>query len=405
MRGFMRRTACLLACWLLATPALAQPPPGGPIRIGVLNDQSGMYSDLAGPGSAVAARMAVEDAGGAVLGRRVEVLVADHQNKPDVGASIATRWFDREDVSAILDVPVSSIALAVQEVARSRQRIALFSSAGSSDLTGKACSPTGFHWTYDTVALAKGTASSVVQAGGDTWFFLTADYAFGYAMEADVRGLVAAAGGKVVGAVRVPMNTPDMSSFLLQARSSGAKIVALANAGSDLINSIKQAGEFGVVAGGQKLAGLLVFISDIHSLGLRTAQGLQLTESFYWDLNDETRAWSARFSERFGGRKPTMTQAGVYSAAAHYLKAIAAAGTTDGPAVAAKMREMPVTDFMTAGARIRRDGRVLRDFYLFEVKSPAEAKGAWDYYKLVRTIPAAEAVRSEAEGGCSLTPG
>jgi branched-chain amino acid transport system substrate-binding protein len=398
----MRAIACWLACiCFLAAPAGAQSSTE-PIRIGVLNDQSGMYADLAGPGSVIAARMAVEDAGGTVLGRRVDVLAADHQNKPDVGAATASRWYDREGVHAIVDVPVSSVALAVQEVARSRQRIVMFSSAGSADLTGKACSPTGFHWTFDTVALAKGTASAVVKAGGDTWFFLTADYAFGHAMESDVRSLVAAAGGRTVGGVRVPMGTSDMSSFLLQAQGSRAKIVALANAGSDLVNSIKQAGEFGIVAGGQKLAGLLVFLSDVHSLGLRAAQGLQLTESFYWDLNDGTRAWSARFAERFNGRRPTMAQAGVYSAVAHYLKAAAAAGTADGPAVAAKMREMPVADFMTANARIRADGRVLRDFYLFEVKAPAESKGPWDYYKLVRTIPAEEAARPEGEGGCAL---
>ena len=397
----MRAIMAGLACLWLAASAQAQTP----IRLGVLNDQSGMYSDLAGPGSVLAARMAVEDAGGTVLGRPVEVVSGDHQNKPDVGAAIAARWYDREGVDAILDVPVSSVALAVQEVARTRHKIVMFSAAGSSDLTGKACSPTGFAWTYDTVALAKGTASAVVQAGGDTWFFLTADYAFGYAMEADARALVAAAGGKVLGSVRVAMGTADMSSPLLQARSSGAKVVALANAGSDLINSIKQAAEFGIVAGGQKLAGLLVFISDVNSLGLQAAQGLQLTESFYWDQNDATRAWSARFAARSGGREPTMTQAGVYSAAAHYLKAVAAAGSTDGPVVAERMRATPVSDFMTTNARIRRDGRVLRDFYLFEVKSPAESKGPWDYYKLIRTIPADQAVRPEMEGGCALTQG
>ena len=401
----MRWVICLLACLWVTAPAHAQPAAAGPIRIGVLNDQSGIYADLSGPGSVLAARMAVEDAGGTVLGRKIEILVADHQNKPDIGTAIAAQWYDRDGVHVIVDVPVSSVALAIQEVARTRQRIAIFSSAGSSELTGKACSPTGFHWTFDTVALAKGTASAVVKAGGDTWFFLTADYAFGYAMEADARALVTAAGGKVLGGVRVAMGTADMSSFLLQARGSGAKIVAMANAGSDLINSIKQASEFGIVAGGQKLAGLLVFITDVHSLGLQAAQGLQLTESFYWDLNDGTRAWSARFSDRFNGRKPSMTQAGVYSATTHYLKAVAAAGTTDGPAVAAKMREMPVNDFMTANARIRTDGRVLRDFYLFEVKKPAESKGPWDYYKLIRAIPAEEAVRPENEGGCSLVRG
>ena len=398
----MRTIVGWFACLLMTTALANAQPATAPVRIGVLNDQSGIYKDLSGPGSVLAAKMAVEDAGGSVLGRTIEVLTGDHQDKPDVGTAIASQWYDRDGVDAIVDVPVSSVALAVQEVARGRHKIVMFSSAGSSDLTGKACSPTGFHWTFDTVALAKGTANAVVKAGGDTWFFMTADYAFGYAMEADARALVTAAGGKVLGAVRVPMGATDMSSFLLQAQGSKAKIVAFANAGSDLINSIKQASEFGIVAGGQKLAGLLVFISDINSLGLQTAQGLNLTESFYWDLNDGTRAWSAKFAERFGGRKPTMTQAGVYSAVSHYLKAVAAAGTTDGPAVAAKMREMPISDFMSANFRIRADGRVLRDFYLFEVKSPAESKGPWDYYKLIRTIPANEAVRPESEGGCPL---
>lgn len=398
----MRHLMALLACLPLATlPAQAQTP-SAPLKIGVLNDQSGIYADLSGPGSVLAARMAVEDFGAKALGRPIEILVADHQNKPDVGAALAAQWYDRDGVDLVIDVPVSSVALAVQEVARTRKKIVIFSAAGSSDLTGKACSPTGFHWTFDTVALARGTAGAVVKAGGDTWFFMTADYAFGFAMEADARTVVIASGGKVVSGIRVPMGTPDMSSYLLQAQGSGAKIIGLANAGSDLINSIKQASEFGIVAGGQKLAGLLVFISDIHSLGLQIAQGLFLTESFYWDQDDATRAFSARFVARSGGREPTMVQAGVYSGVTHYLKAVTAAQSTDGPTVAARMREIPVTDFMTHGARIRADGRVLRDFYLFEVKSPAESKGPWDYYKPIRTIPAEEAVRPESEGGCNL---
>ena len=393
------RIGAVLALLSQAGPALAQSPP---LRIGVLNDQSGMYSDLSGPGSVVAANMAVEDAGGSVAGRKIEVLTGDHQNKPDIGAGLAAQWYDTQGVSAIVDVPVSSVALAVQDVARSRHKIVMFSGAGTSDLTGKNCSSTGFAWTYDTIALANGTGSAIVKAGGDTWFFLTADYAFGAAAEHDVSEVVRANGGRVVGAVRVPMNTADFSSFLLQAQASHAKIIGLANAGSDLINSIKQAAEFGVVAGGQKLAGLLVFISDVHSLGLQTAQGLQLTESFYWDLDDKTRAFSDRFAARTGGRRPTMVQAGVYSAVAHYLKAVARAGTDDGPAVADAIRAIPVNDFMTDGAAIRIDGRVLRDFYLFEVKSPAESKGPWDLYKLVRRIPAQDAVRPLAQGGCPL---
>ncbi|MGI4799918.1 MAG: ABC transporter substrate-binding protein [Janthinobacterium lividum] len=395
----VRNALLALTIGASAHPALAQSPP---LRIGVLNDQSGMYADLSGPGSVVAATMAAEDAGGTVLGRKIEVLTGDHQNKADVGAAVAAQWYDTQGVSAIVDVPVSSVALAVQDVARKRQKIVMFSGAGSSDLTGKACSPTGFAWTYDTIALANGTGSAIVKAGGDTWFFLTADYAFGTAAEHDVSEVVRANGGRVVGAVRIAMSTTDFSSFLLQAQASHAKIIGLANAGSDLINAIKQASEFGIVAAGQKLAGLLVFISDVHSLGLQTAQGLQLTESFYWDQNDGTRAFADRFAARTGGKRPTMVQAGVYSAVAHYLKAVAKAGTDDGPAVADAIRAIPVDDFMTDHVAVRIDGRVLRDFYLFEVKSPAESKGPWDLYKLIRRIPAQDAVRPLAQGGCPL---
>jgi len=372
------------------------------VKLGVLNDQSAIYSDLSGQGSVVAARMAVEDHGGTAAGKRIEVIFADHQNKPDVGSATASRWYDAERVDAVVDVPVSSVALAVQEVARQRNRIVLFSAAGTSDLTGKACSPVGFHWTFDTVALAKGTASAVTKAGGDSWFFLTADYAFGHAMEADARRYIQEAGGKVLGGVRHPMNTTDYSSFLLQAQGSKAKVLGLANAGGDIINAVKGASEFGLVQGGQKLAGLLLFLTDIHSLGLKTAQGIQLTESFYWDLNDKTRAWSRRFAERHGGRMPTMVHAGVYSAVSHYLKAVETAGTDGAAAVAAKMKERPVDDFMTESAPIRKDGRVMRKFYLFEVKKPSESKGVWDYYKLVREIPAEEASRPLGEGGCPL---
>jgi branched-chain amino acid transport system substrate-binding protein len=373
-----------------------------PIRIGVLNDQSGMYSDLSGQGSVVAARMAAEDFGGTVLGRPVEIVFADHQNKPDVGATIAARWFDNDGVDAIADVPVSSVALAVQEVARQRNRTVLFSAAGTSDLTGKACSNTSTQWTFDTIALAKGTASAVTKAGGNTWFFLTADYAFGTAMEADARRYIADAGGTVVGSVRAPQGTNDFSAFLLQARSSGAKVIGLANAGGDTTNSIKAAAEFGIQAGGQKLAAMLMFLSDVHALGLQVAQGLQLTESFYWDLNDGTRAWSKRFGARMGGRMPTAVHAGVYSAVTHYLEAIKAAGTDDATAVAAKMRELPVSDPILPSATVRADGRVMRPYYLFEVKSPAESKGPYDYYKLVREIPAEDAARPLDQGGCPL---
>ena len=375
---------------------------GDKVKIGVLNDQSGIYADLSGQGSVIAARMAVEDFGGKVLGKPVEIVFADHQNKPDVGSTIASKWYDADDVDAIVDIPVSSVALAVQEVARTRRRIVMYSAAGSSDLTGKACSPYGTHWAYDTIALAKGTARAVTQSGGDSWFFITADYAFGTAMEGDARRYIGEAGGKVLGSVRVPQNTNDFSSFLLQAQGSKAKVIGLANAGSDLINTVKGASEFGLVQAGQKLAGMLIFLSDIHSLGLRTAQGLQLTESFYWDLNDGTRAWSKRFGERSGGRMPTMVHAGVYSAVTHYLKAIEAAGTDAADPVAAKMAALKISDAILPSAEIRKDGRVLRPFYLFEVKAPGESKAPYDYYKLVREIPADEAVRPLADGGCSL---
>ncbi|MGX9391983.1 ABC transporter substrate-binding protein [Nitrobacteraceae bacterium UC4446_H13] len=390
-----------LGAFMLATPATAQST-SAPLRIGVLNDQSGIYADLSGQGSVIAARMAVEDFGGKVLDRPIEVIFADHQNKPDVGSALASRWYDAENVAAIVDVPVSSVALAVQEVARERKKIVLFSAAGSSDLTGKACSPMGTQWSFDSIALAKGTASAVTKSGGNTWFFLTANYAFGTAMEADARRFIAEAGGQVLGSVRHPQGTTDFSSFLLQAQSSKAKVIGLANAGNDTINALKGASEFGIVAGGQKLAAMLTFLSDVHSLGLKTAQGLQLTESFYWDLNDSTRAWSKRFGGRMNGRMPTMVHAGVYSAVTHYLKAIKAAGTDNSEKVAEQMRLLKVSDAILPEATVRQDGRVLRPFYLFEVKKPEESKGPYDYYKLVREIPANEAVRPLNEGNCPL---
>lgn len=390
-----------LSALMLATPAAAQST-STPLRIGVLNDQSGIYADLSGQGSVIAARMAVEDFGGKVLDRPIEIIFADHQNKPDVGSALASRWYDAENVAAIVDVPVSSVALAVQEVARERKKIVLFSAAGSSDLTGKACSPMGTQWSFDSIALAKGTASAVTKSGGTTWFFLTANYAFGTAMEADARRFIAEAGGQVLGSVRHPQGTTDFSSFLLQAQSSKAKVIGLANAGNDTINALKGASEFGIVAGGQKLAAMLTFLSDVHSLGLKTAQGLQLTESFYWDLNDSTRAWSKRFGGRMNGRMPTMVHAGVYSAVTHYLKAIKAAGTDNSEKVAEQMRLLKVSNSILPEATVRQDGRVLRPFYLFEVKKPEESKGPYDYYKLVREIPANEAVRPLNEGNCPL---
>ena len=374
------------------------------IKIGVMNDMSGLYADISGQGSVEAARMAIADFGGTVNGKKIELISADHQNKSDVGGAVARQWYDNDKVDAIVDVPTSSVALAVQDVARERKKVFLISGAAASDLTGKACSATGIHWTYDTVALANGTGSAVVKAGGDTWFFITADYAFGHALERDTSTVVTASGGKVLGAVRVPLNTPDFSSYLLQAQASKAKIVGLANAGGDTINSIKQAAEFGLVEGGQKMAGLLVFITDIHSLGLKTANGLQLTSAFYWDQNDETRAWSKRFMEKVN-HAPTMVQAGVYGAVKHYLNAIKATGSDDGPTVVKKMRETPVNDFMTKNGKILENGRLIRDMYLFEVKKPAESKGPWDYYKQVATIPGEQAFKRPGGNECPLVKG
>ena len=387
----------------LAAPAAAEIS-GDAVRLGVLNDMSSLYADISGAGSVEAARMAIADFGGAVNGKKIELISADHQNKPDVGSAIANQWFDNDGVDAIVDVPTSSVALAVQQIARTKGKVFLISGAASSDLTGKACSPTSVHWTYDTVALANGTGSAVVKAGGDTWFFLTADYAFGHALERDTAKVVEANGGKVLGKVRAPLNNADFSSFLLQAQASKAKIIGLANAGGDTINSIKQAGEFGIVEGGQKLAGLLVFITDIHSLGLQAAHGLQLTEAFYWDQNDQTRAWSKRFFDKMK-REPSMVQAGVYGAVTHYLNAIKATGSDDGSTVVKQMKVTPVNDFMTKNGRIREDGTLVRDMYLFEVKAPSESKGAWDYYKQIAVIPGEEAFKLPGPNECPLVKG
>ena len=372
------------------------------IKLGVLNDMSGLYADLGGPGSVVAARMAIEDFGAAGKGMKVEVVSADHQNKPDVGSSIARQWFDTDKVDAIVDVPTSSVALAVNQIAKEKKKVMLNSGAASSDLTGKDCSPNTVHWTYDTWMLANGTGSAIVKTGGDTWYFLTADYAFGHALERDTENVVKAGGGKVVGKVRHPLNTQDFSSFLLQAQASKAKIIGLANAGGDTINSIKQASEFGIVKSGQNLAGLLVFLTDVHGLGLPIAQGLILTETFYWDLNDQTRAWSKRFTEKNGGKYPTMVHAGVYAATLHYLKAIEAGKTDDGTKTVAKMKEVPTDDPLFGKGTIRADGRKIHPAYLFEVKKPAESKGPYDYYKLRTTIPADKAFRPIAEGNCPI---
>ena len=375
------------------------------IKIGVLNDMSSLYADIGGKGSVLAAQMAAEDAGGKVLGKPIEIIGADHQNKPDVGAGIAKKWLDTDKVDTIVDVPTSSVALAVQEVTRERNKLFLMSGPASSDLTGPKCSPVGIAWTYDTYALANGTGSALVKQGEDTWFFLTSDYAFGHALERDTAAAVTKAGGKVVGAVRHPLNNSDFSSFLLQAQASKAKVIGLANAGGDTINSIKQAAEFGIISGGQKLAGLLVFSTDVHSLGLKVAQGLVITSAFDWDQNDETRAFSKRFAARNGGTPPTYTQAGVYGEVSHYLKAIKAAGTDDTAKVNAEMRKIPINDFMTKNGSIRIDGRVMRDMYLMQVKKPEESKYPGDFYKLRATIPADEAFRPLKDGNCPLVSG
>jgi branched-chain amino acid transport system substrate-binding protein len=390
-----------VALGLMAGTAHAQIT-GNVVKIGVLNDQSSVYADIQGPGAVVAVRLAIEDAGKAV-GVPVEVVVADHQNKPDVAVSIARQWMDRDGVDVITDVGSSAVALAVSGVIREKNKVMFPASTATADLTGKACSPNTVHWTYDTWAMANGTGRAVVKTGGDTWFFLTADYAFGHALERDVTNVVKASGGKVLGSVRHPLNTADFSSFLLQAQSSKAKIIGLSNAGGDMVSSIKQAAEFGIVRGGQKLAGLLVFISDVHALGLRAAQGLVFTEAFYWDLNDQTRAWSKRFAEKHGGKMPGMAHAGNYGSVLHYLKAVAALKSdADGRAVVAKMKELPTDDPAFGKGTIREDGRKIHPMYLFEAKSPDQSKGAWDYYKLVATIPAAEAFRPLEQGDCPL---
>jgi branched-chain amino acid transport system substrate-binding protein len=390
-----------LAAMAMAGAAQAQTS----VKLGVLNDRSGVYSDLTGEGSVIAARMAAEDFKAAEKGIKVDIVAADHQNKPDIGASIARQWYDQEGVDVILDVPTSSVALAVNGIAREKNKILINSGGGTSDLTGSQCSPNTVHWTYDTWALANGTGGAMVKRGGNTWFFVTADYAFGHALERDTSALVTKAGGKIVGTVRHPFPGQDFASFLLQAQSSGAKVIGLANAGGDFTNTMKQAAEFGIVQGGQSLAGLLVFITDVHSLGLQVAQGLVMTEAFYWDQNDQTRAWSKRFADRNGGKMPTMVHAGVYAGALHYLKAVEALKGKDTAQVMAKMKEMPTDDPLFGKGTVRQDGRKIHDMYLFEVKKPAESKGPWDLYKQLATIPADQAFRPLNEGGCPLVKG
>jgi branched-chain amino acid transport system substrate-binding protein len=394
--------AAALSMAFAATPAAAQAS-GDVVKIGVLTDMTSLYADINGMGAVEAAKMAIEDFGGTVLGKKIEIVFADTQNKPDVGLTVGGRWFDVDGVDMIVGASSSAVSLAIQTLAASKNKVFVASDPASSDFTGKACNANTVHWTYDTYALANGTGSAVVQAGGDTWYFLTADYAFGYALERDVSAVVTKSGGKVLGSVRHPHNTSDFSSFILQAQASKAKVVGFANAGGDTINSIKQAAEFGVVQGGQKLAGLLVFVSDIHSLGLQAAQGLQLTSAYYWDRNDESRAFGKRWGDRFKNRRPTMVQAGFYAGVLHYLKAVQALGS-DGPGdtVVSKMKELPTDDPLFGKGSIRIDGRKMHDMYLFEVKKPSESKGPWDYYKLIRTIPANQAFRPLDQGGCKL---
>ena len=399
----------LASCLALLVPSgrAAAQTPVQHVKVGVLTDMSGPTSDVGGPGSVLAAEMAVEEYGRALLGdATIEIVHADHQVKADVAAALARRWLDTEGVDAILDVPFSAAALAVNEVVRQNGRAAyLVSGGGTAELTGAKCSPNTVHWTYDTWSVANSTARAVVSQGGKSWFFLTSDYAFGHALEIDGSRAIKAAGGQVLGSVSHPYNSPDMSAYVLQAMASKAQVIGLANSSVDAINSIKQAHDLGAVAQGMRVAALIMLINDVHGLGLEAGQGLYLTEPFYWDLNDRTRAFSDRFASRLGGRRPSMIQAGVYASMIHYMKAVRAAGTTDGLTVVAKMKELPTDDPLFGRGSIRADGRTLHDMYLFQVKTPAESKGPWDYYKLIATTPAAEAFRPLSDGGCPLVKG
>jgi branched-chain amino acid transport system substrate-binding protein len=397
----MRVATCLalVAAALFGTAAQAQVN----VKIGVMNDMSSLYADISGPGALTAAKLAVEDFNPAAHGMKVEIVGADHQNKPDVGSNIARQWFDVDKVDVIVDVPTSSVALAVSDVTREKNKVFLVSGAAASDLTGPKCSPNTIHWTYDTWMLAHGTGTALVKTGGDTWYFLTADYAFGHALERDTAAVVTAAGGKVLGTVKHPLNTQDFSSFLLQAQSSKAKVIGLANAGGDTINAIKQGAEFGITAGGQQFAGLLVFVTDVNSLGLKTAQGLVLTETWYWDMNDANRAWTKRWQAERQGKFPSMVHAGVYSAVLHYLKAVAATkSAADGKAVVNQMKALPTEDSLFGKGSIRPDGRKIHPAYLFQVKKPEESKYPGDVYTVRATIPAEEAFRPIKDGNCPM---
>jgi branched-chain amino acid transport system substrate-binding protein len=401
MNGGWLLAAAAASLSLCAVPAARAQVSESVVKIGVLNDQSGPYADLAGQGSVVATQMAAEDFGGTVLGAKIEVVAADHQNKPDIGSVIVRRWIDEQKVDAIIDVPTSSVAMAVQEITRQKERVFLISGAASEALSGKACSPFSIQTSDDTYALTIGTTKAVVESGGDTWFFLTADYVFGHLIEAQSRKLIESMGGKVLGSVRHPQNTADFANFLLQAKQSGAKVLGLANAGNDTINAIRQAGEFGLVAGGQKMAGLILFSSDIKALGLDAAQGLMLTESFYWDMNQQAREFSLRFQKRFGGKMPTREQATAYATALHYLNAIKLAGTDKADIVVRTMKETPMEFFGTTGT-IRADGRFIHDLMLYQVKAPSESKGEWDLYKPLQTIKGETAFVPVEKSECPL---
>ena len=393
--GILAAFACAMG-----TAASAQLS-GDAVKVGVLTDMAGVTADITGKGSVVAAEMAVQEFGGSVLGRPIQIVSADHQHKADVGLSIARQWFDLEGVDVIVDVPNSAVALAVQALAREKKRVVLYSGAGTTLLTNEQCSPYGFHWTYDTYGVSHGTASAVVKAGGTSWFMIASDYAFGHQLQKDASDVVVAEGGKVLGAVRHPLSASDFSSYLLQAQASGAKVVGIANAGNDTINAIKQAGEFGLVEGGQSLAALIFFINDVHSLGLKATQGTYLTTASYWDTDDRARAWSRRFMERVG-TMPSMLHAGVYGSVLHYLKAVRQAGTDDADAVAAAMRAMPIEDAFTKGATIRADGRVVREMLLARVKKPSESRYPWDYFEIVRSIAPEETVWPLSDSKCPL---
>ncbi|MFS2180355.1 ABC transporter substrate-binding protein [Rhizobium pisi] len=399
----MRKNLIASVAFLLAssTAVLAQSATDGKVKIGILNDQSGVYADFGGKSSVEAAKMAVEDFGGKVLGVPVEIVDADHQNKADIASNIARQWYDTEQVDAIMELTTSSVALAVQAIAKEKKKIDIVTGAATTDLTGKACSPYGFHWAYDTHALAVGTGGALVKQGGDSWFFLTADYAFGYSLEQQTTDYVKASGGTVVGSVRHPLSTQDFSSFLLQAQSSGAKVIGLANAGLDTSNAIKQAAEFGITQGGQHLAALLFTLAEVHGLGLEAAQGLTLTEGFYWNRDDESRAFAKKFFARTG-KMPNMIHTGTYSAVTQYLKAVQKAGTDDTDAVAKLLHEMPVDDVFGRGGTVGANGRMIHDMYLLQVKKPAESKEPWDYFNVLATIPGKEAYIDPAKSGCDL---